>query len=466
MTAPRGERRPKRRNAVLIALAAVVSASTFLVGTTPALASAAARPGATHATSGPDVELRTLLNDVVSTGVPGIIARVQDGREIRLAAAGVADLATGAALQPQARFRVGSISKTFVATVVLQLVGERRLALDEPVARWLPGLLADGNRITVRELLNHTSGLFDYTADPTLLAGIVHNRVWDPTELVAIAERHPSTFPPGSAWGYSSTNYIVAGLLVEAVTHHPLARELQQRIFGPLRLDDTSFPVATAYIRGDHAHGYVPTTFVPTPGGKPFDVTAFNPSHAWAAGAIVSDAADLSRFYRDLMDGRLLPPRLLREMKTTVAENPADPTYFRYGLGIERVQDPCGTNWGHTGAIFGYQDMTYWNEQTGRTVVLADTMYPPGQREPQPPGQSHRLRALRDVPRATLHGPADSGGLTPRPPACHSPVSTRRRGTGNLGRFQIMSYEGTRLYAARGVDAAVGTRGYRRLLES
>jgi D-alanyl-D-alanine carboxypeptidase len=105
-------------------------------------------------------------------------------------------------------------------------------------------------------------------------------------------------------------------------------------------------------------------------------VTGFNPSHAWAAGAIVSSAANLSRFYRALMDGRLLSPRLLREMKTTVAENPADPNYFRYGLGIERVQDTCGANWGHTGAIFGYQDMAYWNEQTGRTVVLADTMYP------------------------------------------------------------------------------------------
>jgi D-alanyl-D-alanine carboxypeptidase len=95
---------------------------------------------------------------------------------------------------------------------------------------------------------------------------------------VAIAESHPSTFPPGSAWAYSSTNYIVAGLLVEAVTHQPLARELQQRMFEPLRLDDTSFPVATAHIPGDHAHGYVPTTFVPTRDGRPFDVTGFNRS--------------------------------------------------------------------------------------------------------------------------------------------------------------------------------------------
>jgi D-alanyl-D-alanine carboxypeptidase len=119
-------------------------------------------------------------------------------------------------------------------------------------------------------------------------------------------------------------------------------------------------------------------------------VTELNPSAAWAAGAIISNAADLSRFYLALMSGTLLTPHLLREMKTTVPEDPVDTQQFRYGLGIERVQDPCGANWGHTGAIFGYQDMAYWNEQTGRTVVIASTMFP------APPAAEEALTNLTD----------------------------------------------------------------------
>jgi D-alanyl-D-alanine carboxypeptidase len=185
--------------------------------------------GFTQATSRVETGLAPLLNDVVAAGVPGVIADVQDRRGGRLVAAGVADLATGARLGPQARFRVGSITKTIVANVVLQLVGEGRLSLDEPVARQLPGLLANGNTITIRQLLNHTSGLFDYTADPTVFEGQERNRIFTPKELVAIAETYPSTAPPGRIWAYSNTNYIVAGLMVEAVTGHRLGQELRRR---------------------------------------------------------------------------------------------------------------------------------------------------------------------------------------------------------------------------------------------
>jgi D-alanyl-D-alanine carboxypeptidase len=323
-------------------------------------------------------ELDAALNDVVAAGVPGIIVRVQDPRRAaRSYAAGVGDLATGAGLRPTAQFRIGSITKTFVATIVLQLVGQGRLTLDEPIAQRLPGLLANGEQITVRQLLNHTSGLPDYTQNPDLFAGIVQNRVWAPRELVTLAQKYPQEFAPGSAWAYSNTNYIVAGLLIEAITGRSLGRELDRRIFSPLRLDHTSFPVANAPLSGYYAHGYFSTEAIPTAGGQPLDVTGYNPSHAWASGAIVSNAADLSTFYQALMSGKLLAPALLREMKKTVAEDPTDPnTTLRYGLGLERVNDACGANWGHGGAIYGYQDMAYWNERTGRTVVIASTMNP------------------------------------------------------------------------------------------
>ena len=314
----------------------------------------------------------------MATGVPGIIVRVKDAHHAaRNYAAGVGQLGSATPLRPTAEYRVGSITKTFVATIVLQLVGEGRLRLDEPVATRLPGLLPNRPRITVRQLLNHTSGLPDYIQDPKLFAGIVKNRVWAPRELVALADNHPMLFAPGSAWSYSNTNYIVAGLLIQQVTGHSLARELKRRIFSPLGLDHTSFPVASARLPGYHAHGYVSTEDPPTADGQLLDVTGYNPSHAWAAGAVVSNAADLSHFYTALMGGRLLARPQLREMKKTVAEDPTDPnTTFRYGLGLQRVKDTCGANWGHGGAIFGYQGQAYWNARTGRTVVIASTMFP------------------------------------------------------------------------------------------
>ena len=311
-------------------------------------------------------------------GVPGILLHVKDPRTgARRYAAGVNDLATNTALVPSARFRIGSITKTFIATIVLQLVGEGRLKLDEPVARRLPGLISNGDRVTVRQLLNHTSGLPDYTGDPELLAGIAKNRVWSPEELVALAERQRQQFTPGTAFGYSNTNYIVTGLLIEAVTGRPLARALKRRVFSPLELGHTSFPAKESSVPGSHAHGYISTEASPTHDGRPLDVTEYNPSHAWAAGAIVSNAADLSHFYRALMTGKLLDRAQLRQMKTTVAMDPNDPnSTFRYGLGLQRVNDDCGANWGHDGSIYGYDSNAYWNARTHRTVVISSTMFP------------------------------------------------------------------------------------------
>ena len=340
------------------------------------------------------------LDDVVEAGVPGILLHVKDrGVEARRYTAGVTDLATRADLMPTARFRVGSITKTFVATIVLQLIGEGRLELDEPIGRRLPGLVTNGSRVTVRQLLNHTSGLPNYTGDPELLAGIARNRVWKPKELVALAERQRQQSVPGTAFGYSNTNYIVAGLLIEAVTGHALGRALNRRIFLPLGLHHTSFPTATSSIPGVHAHGYISTETNPTPDGRPLDVTAYNPSHAWAAGAIVSNATDLSAFYRALMTGKLLDPSQLRQMKTTVAMDPNDPnSTFRYGLGLQRVSDDCGANWGHDGATFGFQSNAYWNDRTHRTVVISTTMFPAPAAAASPRTEALVLALCSDAP--------------------------------------------------------------------
>src|SRR4051794_30865069 len=271
--------RIRRRGTLLVA--AVVALTMVAASLTPP-AVAATRPSIASA------QLQQLLDQIVAGGAPGAIGLVRQGDTTVRAASGTADLGTHRAMSVGDRFRVGSITKSFVATVVLQLVGEGRLSLDDSVARWLPGLVPNGRHITVRQLLNHTSGLFSYTDDPRVLAPYLqqHNShfVWRPRQLVAIATSHPPLFPPGTAWAYSNTNYVLLGLIVERATGTDLGRQLRQRIFDPLRLRDTSFPVITGRIPGRHAHGYANVT----PGAPLTDTTELGTSWAWAAGSIVS----------------------------------------------------------------------------------------------------------------------------------------------------------------------------------
>ena len=290
--------------------------------------------------------LQAALDAAVAAGLPGAAGHVQDGRTGATATAGVVDLARPAPLARQARFRVGSITKTFVATVVLQLVEEGRLDLDRPVATWLPGVLPGGDGVTVRHLLNHTSGLPDFDEDPAWLGGYLTGRTTTPAALLAMALARPVTSSPGAGWSYSNTNYVVAGMLVEAVTGTTLEHQLRRRIFGPLGLGHTSFP-STGDIDGAHAHGYVPPFASPT--GRLLDATSLSPTWVWAAGAIVSTPRDVTRFYRALLAGELLGPAMLDAMLTTVPVEPGR----RYGLGILSLESPCGVVWGHDGGVPG-----------------------------------------------------------------------------------------------------------------
>src|SRR5438093_623042 len=176
------------------------------------------------------------MQALVNAGAPGVIVFARNGtRSLRLAA-GVADRAHGTPMRIGDRFRVGSVTKTFVAALVLQLAGEGKLSLDDTVEKWVPGLVPGGDRITVRELLNHTSGLFDYLndGDGTVLQPYVKGdlgHVWTPQAIVGVATKHPPHFPPGGGWSYSNTGYIVLGLIVEAATGDSLAAELKRPLF-------------------------------------------------------------------------------------------------------------------------------------------------------------------------------------------------------------------------------------------
>jgi D-alanyl-D-alanine carboxypeptidase len=304
-------------------------------------------------------------------GVPGAEAVVQDGSRTRVTRSGAGDLATGKPFPRNGSFRAGSVTKSFVATVVLQLVAEGRVKLDAPVERYLPGLLPD-RRITVRQLLQHTSGLYNYTQDLDLTdPEALRHRGAEPAELVAMALKHPALFPPGTGWSYSNTNYIVAGMLVERVTGHDLSGEIARRISRPLGLRDTYLPR-----RGDdelpapHAVGYAPI------GGELVDFSDFDATIAWAAGGLVSTPADLDRFYGALLGGRLLRPAQLAQMQHTVPADLGVPG-AGYGLGLGGIPVSCGLFWGHEGGIIGFTNLAGVGPDGRRaTVVLNENPTP------------------------------------------------------------------------------------------
>lgn len=352
--------------------------------TPPAVAPGAGTPGAgTPVRTGgvdPAERLRVLRTVVDSGAATWDMARiVEGGRTVWKGAAGTAARGTGRQVDPDGRFRIGSITKTFTATVVLQLVGEGRIALDEPVETYLPGVLPDGARITVRQLLNHTSGLYDYTDDPRYVpvddAGLARWvrtdrwRTYSAETMVAEAAERAPYFPPGQGWRYSNTNYLVAGMLVQRVTGRTWNEEVERRIIRPLRLRDTSMPAASPLIRGPHARNY---TRLPS---GPVDTTLFNPSVAGAGGAGVSSTADLARFHSALFRGTLLRPAELTEMKRTV------PTGLgvRYGLGVQRLDSldglGCGPLWGHAGGILGSAAYLFGDADGHRQGVTAVSLY-------------------------------------------------------------------------------------------
>jgi D-alanyl-D-alanine carboxypeptidase len=209
-------------------------------------------PRATRPPADP-AALQKQLDGVVEAGAPGVVGLVRTGERTWQGASGLGELRAKRPARAGDRFRIGSVTKSFVATVVLQLVGEGRLRQDDHLERWLPGLVPGGEQITARQLLNHTSGLYNYTDDLP-----EPPRRFQPRELVAIATGHKPLFAPGTQFSYSNTNYILAGLLVERVTGQRLADQLHQRILQPLGLGDTELPTTQRALAGPHIRGYAP----------------------------------------------------------------------------------------------------------------------------------------------------------------------------------------------------------------
>jgi D-alanyl-D-alanine carboxypeptidase len=358
----------------LAAVAAIATAATVTTAATAATMPATAPAG--HAYSRQD--LQRDLDAIVATGVPGVLAEVRvDGREVS-GTSGVANLDSRKPVDVNGFFRIGSNTKTFISVVVLQLVAEHRLSLDDTAGRWLPGVVHghgnDGGKITVRELLQHTSGLENYTDDlqaritsPAAYRKLEFEQFSQP-ELLNIALSHQPTSAPGAAWNYSNTNYLLLGMIIEKVTHHSWEDQVTRRIIEPLGLRHTFAPGTSTRLPQPHATGYLifdKNTRV--------DTTAENMSWANSAGALISTASDLSRFWSALGRGALLPPAQMREMEQTVPANGGDNTSVpgsRYGLGIFNIPlTGGGSYWAHEGDVPGYNTIGAVSSD-GRTTVV------------------------------------------------------------------------------------------------
>ncbi|MBM6404532.1 beta-lactamase family protein [Phycicoccus sp. CSK15P-2] len=383
-----------RAAAVATTLAASLVAPLLGVAT-PALDTAAARtPGSHPGVTGRDHrgpsdrshtadEVQQALDRLVSEdGFPGAAAAVRDADgKVRTYTAGVSDLETRAPMTADGRVRIASNTKMFTATVVLQLVGEGKVDLDEPVETYLPGIVRgngnDGREITVRNLLRQTSGLPDYDTivsdNGGSLADIAHT-YFEPRELVDAALAEDSHFAPGSQWEYSNTNYILLGLLAQRVTGRPIGEQVTQRIIEPLGMEDTYWPeVGEQDIRGAHPHGY----YADGPGEPWQDLTRMDPSLGWAAGQLVATQQDLGRFMEALLGGELLEPAQLEEMRDTVPAPEFDPgdDAWEYGLGLARTRLECGVDaWGHGGDIQGFETRNLVTEDGRWAVVVVNAL--------------------------------------------------------------------------------------------
>ncbi|MGW0908282.1 serine hydrolase domain-containing protein [Streptomyces sp. NPDC002853] len=364
----------------LVALAVAAS----LLAALPAVADSR------HGSSRLPTRTQTALNAIVEKGTPGVIAQVRDGREVWSGRAGVADTSLGHPRSTREKFRIASVTKTFTATVLLKLEAKGRLSLDDPIEKWLPGVVSGKayrpEAITVRHLLNHTSGIFDYNADERFRAKYAggefdKNRYarWTPTNLVDIALAHPPNFQPeqGSRpgrpgkWDYSDTNYVLAGMIIERVTGCSYKEAVERLVIKPLDLRGTHVPGASPEVPTPHATHYS-TLFRDPPNAQVYDVTEFSPTVAFSAGQIISTVGDVNTFLSKLLGGELLPPDQQRALLDAVpvdGDKGHGGPHDVYGLGIRHFKLAKGCwAWGHGGLLPGSATRTVASEN-GRHVL-------------------------------------------------------------------------------------------------
>ncbi|WP_448332572.1 serine hydrolase domain-containing protein [Streptomyces sp. DSM 41534] len=410
MNAPMKRRRLRLVMAAAVTAALVGGAAAVPAAATSATASASATPQADPASSAAspstdsygsadpasstdrglteDELRRAVARTLKDAGFIGVTVEVRDGDRRIQARAGEAELYTGRPMPYGAHYRAASVTKSFVATVALQLVAEGRLSLSDPVDKWLPGVVSgngnDGRRITVRNLLQHTSGIYNYAySDDTGESAADFDRTRfdhvSAEQVVAGAMKHRPDFPPAPAddpkpdWNYSNPGFVLAGMIIQKVTGNPWPEEIRDRIIRPLGLTGTSEPGDDPRLKAPYAH-----TYQRFPGSSTWlDTTLRNVSWGGAAGSLISTDRDLDRFFSALLSGRLLPPAQLAEMRRTVPVAEDFEVAFphaQYGLGLMRQPLSCGGyRWGHGGDLEGATVRTGFTEGGRRSVTISST---------------------------------------------------------------------------------------------
>ena len=328
------------------------------------------------------------MRALVAGHIPGALLYVRQGNRSYTVAAGYADKAKKVPMRANDTYYIGSTSKSFAAVLVMRLVAQGKIALDAPVSRYLPGVLPGGDRITIRDLLSHKSGLYEWNQDPKVLAPILaHNwRVhWTPKEAVAISAAHPLPFCPRHEVQLHGHGLLRARPVVQRVGGKPYEQQLRDYTLRPLKLNHTTLPTRTGTL--PDVHGYLALNVYDQKASPvPIDTAALPPSLGWAAGGMRSTLADIADFYRGLFSGKLIPQAQVAAMEDTQA------TGGQYGLGLMPtgphayqwvINTTCGRAWGHGGHWAGQWHLPISSPDGSRQAVLlvnADpTLIPPAQ---------------------------------------------------------------------------------------
>lgn len=330
--------------------------------------------------------LKTKIDSTLSADkIPGavVVVRLANDEEFQYGS-GYANLETGRRVDVNDRFRIGSITKTFVATIVLQLVDEGKLRLDQKVSELLPDVeLRMADQITVRNLLGHTSGIPNYTGDIGFLLRMFQNpeSIITESEIIATAERNPRLFDPSAVdsqgnlrWAYSNTNYTLLGMIIKKVTRNTIEQEINDRIVVPLELEKT-YLATSIYTPDDLVRGYMDIqssdyagSGIPGDGQPFYDITNLHPMYAGAAGAMISTAPNLINFAEAFVTGKLYSNNILLERNKYVTSQFAS-AVGNYGLGIAKV----GDDWvGHKGGLSGYELSMYRKEGVATVIILSN----------------------------------------------------------------------------------------------
>jgi D-alanyl-D-alanine carboxypeptidase len=370
----------KRRLVVCASVAALCVSAGMVTAVAAPNARGAMPAGSTSPSTSLDpAELQSAMDGVHRAGMPGVYAEVRDAGQVWRGASGVADVGTGRPVRPDMRQRVGSVTKTFTAAAILQQVEQSRIQLDAPIGRYLPRLVPGerGQKITVRMLLNHTSGIADYLrlAFPSLAEmspeSLDENRFrqFAPAELIRMGLAAPATGEPGGPTGvYSNTNYLLLGQLLEQVTGTTAEKYITQNVIERAGLQHTGFPTRPR-IEGPHSRMYEALYGLIDP---PRDYSVYNMSWVGPAAALVSTVEDLNRFYGKLLGGKIVNRSSLAQMQRTVPVIALDGQKIDYGLGLHKVEVPgCGIFWGHDGTVWGAATMSLTRADGLRQMSVA-----------------------------------------------------------------------------------------------